>query len=385
MANDLDKLLRESGRQPEIDRLRAIPGGFEKAQAEFRAGIGQYASESGVQPSLSPSALALPSRAQGGDLDKFLRESGRQSELDAIRATPGGFEKAQADFQAGGGQFAGASSGTGAILPSVQPSINLPQLFEQGIAESGVGELETRLSTMEKSFIEAKGEINDNPFLSEATRVGREAKIEKLFAERTANIRGDIAIKRADVETMLNLQLKQFDIQSQQARDSLNQFNVLLSAGALDNASGEDIANITRSTGISSNMIKSAIQASKKSKEKEISTSTISFDDGVNQGFAVINTQTGEIISKQNVAASKPEKAQKLTASERQNLDTQQNTTNLQGDVQRGALLKDVVQAYTVAGSGLDVDDIYRIYNVNSPHGPAFESIEQVKEGRFGE
>jgi len=44
---DLDRYLRESGRQSELDRIRAIPGGYEKAQAEFSAGRGQYAGGGG--------------------------------------------------------------------------------------------------------------------------------------------------------------------------------------------------------------------------------------------------------------------------------------------------------------------------------------------------
>jgi len=156
---------------------------------------------------------------------------------------------------------------------------------------------------MDRSYTEARAGVNDNPFLSEATRVGRIAKLEQLYNERTANIRGEIATKKADVETQLNLQLKQFDINSQQAQQSLSQFNTLLSAGALDSASGEDIANITRSTGISSAMIQSAIAAKKK---KETNTQLVSFDDGTNQGFAIVDQNTGEIIKTQNVAASKP-------------------------------------------------------------------------------
>lgn len=173
------------------------------------------------------------------------------------------------------------------------------------LISSTVKPLEDQLSQYAKDYTEATGKINDNPFLAEATRVGRVAKLDDLYQKRTANIRTDIATKRADIETQLNLQTKQFDINSQQAQIAMQQFNTLLGAGALDNASGEDIANITRATGLSSSMIQSAIQASKDSK---VQTSTQSFDDGTNQGFIVFNPKTGEIISKQIVSASKPEK-----------------------------------------------------------------------------
>lgn len=207
-----------------------------------------------------------------------------------------------------GGSFdpsaSNAGLGQGASLP--QASINLPELYKSLQKDSGVQEAQTQLSNMEKSFIEQKGKINDNPFLSEASRVGRVAKLEQLFNERTANIRGDIATKQADAEMQLNLATKQFDINSQQAQQALTQFNTLLNSGALNNATGEDISAIIRTTGLSGSMIQGAINASK---AKDVKTSTIQFDDGTNTGFAVINSQTGDIISKQVIAGSKPTKA----------------------------------------------------------------------------
>lgn len=207
-----------------------------------------------------------------------------------------------------GGSFdpsaSNAGLGQGTSLP--QASINLPELYKSLQKDSGVQDAQAQLSNMEKSLIEQKGKINDNPFLSEASRVGRVAKLEQLFNERTANIRGDIATKQADVEMQLNLATKQFDINSQQAQQALAQFNTLLNSGALNNATGEDISAIIRTTGLSGSMIQGAINASK---AKDVKTSTIQFDDGINTGFAVINSQTGDIISKQVIAGSKPTKA----------------------------------------------------------------------------
>ena len=88
-----------------------------------------------------------------------------------------------------------------------------------------------------------------------------------------------------------------------QTSQALNQFNSLLQAGALDAATGDDIANITRGTGLSSSMVQAAINANK---AKNVQTNATTFDDGTNQGFVVYNSKTGEIISKQNVATSKP-------------------------------------------------------------------------------
>lgn len=271
---------------------------------------------------------------------------------------------------------AGSTAGGSMAGFTPQASINLPELYKSLYQDSGIKASETQFSDMEKSFIEAKGKINDNPFLSEATRVGRVAKLETLFGERTANIKNDIATKKADIETQLNLQTKQFDINSQVAKDAFSQFNTLLGMGALDNASGDEIAAITRTTGISSGMIQSAIQAKQ---AKNVKTNMIQYDDGTNQGFAIVNENTGEIISKQVVASSKP-KAESVV--DQRTADTQQTQQNLVGDIQRGATLRDLVNHYAVAG-GLTPEEIYRLYNSYSPYGAASEPIEDVKQGKF--
>ena len=200
------------------------------------------------------------------------------------------------------GMEAGSGAGTG--IPggvSTPAAIDLPSVYDQLYQGSGIKEQQDQYSGMEKDFIDAKSKINDNPFLSEATRVGRVAKLEQLFNERTANVKNDIATKKADVETKLQLQLKQFDINSQAAKQALDQFNTLLSLGALDNASGEDIANLTRSTGISSGMIQNAIGAQKnKNRDTQVITNTA--DNGV-VTVSVIDKQTGEVVSKQSLGA----------------------------------------------------------------------------------
>ena len=191
------------------------------------------------------------------------------------------------------------STGPGVQAPQ-QADINLPEMYKSLHQDSGVTELEGQYTQMEKEYIEAKGKINDNPFLSEATRVGREAKIEKLFQERTANIRGEIATKKADVETQLNLQMKQFDINSQQADRAWQQFNTLLSAGAFDNASGESVAEWTRATGISSDLIYSAVEANQK-KNAKVAVEKFTNPTTGEVTMVTIDANTGNVINTQSL------------------------------------------------------------------------------------
>jgi len=193
-------------------------------------------------------------------------------------------------------------SGAGVGFSAPAP-IDLPGLYNTLTKNAGISDLEQKMADKADAYAKQQSKINDNPYLSEATRVGR---VQKLSIDYNNDIKNDqdlLAMKKADIETQLNLQSKQFDINSQVARDALERFNVLLQSGALDGASGADIANITTATGLSSQAIMSAVAANKK---KNMQTSVVSYDDGTNQGFAVIDTQTGQIISKQVVAASKP-------------------------------------------------------------------------------
>jgi hypothetical protein len=191
------------------------------------------------------------------------------------------------------------TSGTGLPTTTPQASIDLPKLYEELYKSAGVKDKESELSQKEKDYITAQGKVNNNPFLSEATRVGRLDKLSKDYESRVANLKNDIATSKADVETKLNLQLKQLDLNNQATQLAWQQFNTLLSSGALNNASGESIANITRSTGISSDMIYSVVNAQK---AKDVKTSVIQStkDDGT-VTVSVINSDTGEIIKQSNL------------------------------------------------------------------------------------
>ena len=251
--------------------------------------------------------------------------------------------------------------------------IDLPEMYKSLYQGSGIKELEAEYSEKEKAYIEAKGKINDNPFLSEATRVGRVAKLETLFAERTANLRGDIATKKADIETQLNLEAKQFDIESEVAQQALSRFNTLLGLGALDNASGEDIAAITRTTGISSSMIYSAIKANK---AKNVQTSVSTWSDGTNDYFVTVD-QNGNIVNRQLIGpTAKTERVG--TQTERYQAEIRQAAI---ADARGGLNSEDFARKYS---GSLEDWDLMNIYNQNSPYGPMEESPERFKEWTGG-
>lgn len=276
-------------------------------------------------------------------------------------------------FPAGSGQGFGASgANTGAGVGASTPqALNLTNLYDNLYKNSGVSDLEKSLSEKEKQYAEVKAGINDNPWLSEATRLGRVAKLDEKYQNEAQSLKNDIATKKADIETKLNLELKQFDINSQAAQQALNQFNTLLQMGALDNASGEDIANITRSTGISSNAIYSAINAKK---QNDIQTTMQTIDDGTSIKAVVINSKTGEIINETRLGSSKPSGNSKAySEQERQ----QYYINDLREDAANGATLKDILKLYSDI---LDPQLIYQQYNLYSAYGPAKESAQELEK-----
>lgn len=264
-------------------------------------------------------------------------------------------------YQGNAGKSSTGSYDLGAGAGFNQPKIDLPAMYKNLYSEKGIADIQKKLADADQAKADAESKINDNPFLSEATRVGRVQKLNIDYENRTKGWRDELATKKADIETELNIQTKQFDINSQQAQLALSQFNTLLQAGAFDNASGDDIASVTRATGLSSNMIASAVNARR---EANIQTSTVQWDDGTNTGFAIINSKTGEIISKQTIAASKPTSTNgKATEGEQK----QYYADLLRTDARSGLTLSQILAIYS---GYLDPNTIYSLYNANSKYGP---------------
>jgi len=328
----------------------APPGGFvEGGWYEGRRYLGgQFLAPGEHQPGqlVSPEVMAQTDPANVAYIEKQRQQAGI-----VPTPTPSG--------------VSGAGIPTAGLGITAPATINLPEMYK-GLYESmGISKLEEEYSQKEKEFIEAKAKIDDNPYLSEATRVGRQAKIEKLFAERTANLQRDIVTKKADIEMQLNLQTQQFNIESQVAQQALSQFNSLLGMGALDNATGETIASLTRSTGLSSDMIQAAVE---KSKRGELSVQ--SYDDGTNQYFVTVDAK-GNIVNRQLVG---PSGGGRGTQTERYQAEVEQSAI---ADARAGINVEGFAKKY---GGSLEDWELINIYNQYTPYDPMKESPQQFKE-----
>lgn len=224
---------------------------------------------------------------------------------------------AQANFAATGGAGKGGPTGGGAN--TAQPSI--PDF--QGIYDSAIQQgtkdylaqsdaVTQKLLDRERSKNEQAAKIGDNPYLSEATMSGRLAKIDQKYNADTANllneqraIEGKISGAKADAQVKLGIAQNQYNLENQQYQQTVQKYSSLLSAGALTNASGQDIAQAALAIGVPTSMIQSIIDKQKKDAEVKPTLQTI--DDGTNQYVVAIDDK-GNVINKSVIGQSKPTK-----------------------------------------------------------------------------
>lgn len=170
------------------------------------------------------------------------------------------------------------------------------------------------ITERQAALAKASGEINDNPFYSEATRVGKQARLTDQ-ANRDIKVQQDqLALIKADAKIKLDAQTGQYNINRQAYKDSLDQFNTFLTAGAFDDASGTDVANFAVQTGIPTSMIQSAINVSR---DKKIKTEIKYIDDGTNINAVLLDQKTGKPISSEVIGRSEPSKAKAATADQK--------------------------------------------------------------------
>lgn len=142
-------------------------------------------------------------------------------------------------------------------------AFNLINQYDQLKQESGIDKLTAEISDKEKRLAAAESEINDNPWNSESTRVGRVAKLRETAGNEINNLKNDLNTAINGINTKLNLQNQQYEINSTQTANAMKNIESYLSLGLLDNANEMDITALSQKTGVSPALIKSAIAARK--------------------------------------------------------------------------------------------------------------------------
>lgn len=199
------------------------------------------------------------------------------------------------------------------LVGATNAAYNTPELKT---ANDAITAANTKLTQRQQALADAQAGINDNPFYSEATRVGKSAKLnEKANADMVViqnevqQAQNQVAQLKSDAQIKVNAALGQYNINRQAYQDTLDQFNTILKAGGLTNATPQDLANYAAQTGMSYSVLQSIQQQEQQDNIKtQILTST---DNAGNVTLTTVDTKTGNIINQ--TQAGQIDKAEKQT------------------------------------------------------------------------
>jgi hypothetical protein len=213
-----------------------------------------------------------------------------------ISTTP----ETQARLGIGGSSSSGLSgmgfsgSGTG--------TIDLNKMYDDLMNSPELKALNEELIAKKKAKDEANANINDNPFYSEATRVGKIAKLDEKANDEINTLQYQIDQKKADAQVRLSIATQQYNIESQAYQQNLQKLNMLITSGALLNASGSDISQIAVATGMSTGMVNGII-----TKMKADAIKPELFTDAQTGKVTAIDPATGKILYSTQVSTPKPD------------------------------------------------------------------------------
>jgi murein DD-endopeptidase MepM/ murein hydrolase activator NlpD len=302
-----------------------------------------------------------------------------------------------------GGGTSGFSMPSGPAIPNFQGIYDTaiktatdtfaPQITE---AQSGVDTVNKQIADRTAALNVALGKINDNPYYSEATRVGRAAKLQQAYNNDVGLLNSQLGIAsnklsntqnlaeraKADAQVKINIASNQYNIENAQHQQTLQQINQYLSAGMLNNASSADIAQISTSTGMSTSMVQSIINASKAKNAPQTEVKAV--EDETNQ-YLVAYQATPEgikILNREVVAKVAPKAATKTS---QYNTDKTAMTQELQARAGGNGKIapwdwQSALQGWLAENPGQTVDDFVRAFSkfVDTSHSADYYGYDAV-------
>jgi len=261
--------------------------------------IHPQSNQQGAGSMVSPEVLAATSIAAGN------APGANQAYINSQYSNPSGGAGSAVNFNGSGSGATGSGSmfgGTG-----VSSNLNLMEEQKKLYDASGITQLQNTISgiqatidSMKSEADKRRAEVNENPFLSESSRVGRIRKIDDMLNDslqseeaKLANYNAQVTQKQNEINEKLGLQVKQFDIDRVTRQDNIDLFNSLLASGALNTASPQDISNLSAQTGLPISFIQSAISKASQAEvmiEKQV-------DDYGNVTILTIDKNTGNIVN----------------------------------------------------------------------------------------
>lgn len=193
----------------------------------------------------------------------------------------------------------GSSGSSSNMMGSGQPTIDINKIYETELNSDEIKGLQNEINTKKDAYNTAVTNINDNPYASEATRVGKIRRLDESAQREILTLEQKLAQRKADAQVKVNIATQQYQIDSQQYQNELNKLNMLMTSGALLNANGNDVAQIAMATGLTTSMIRS-IQAKMKADQVKPQVITSTNDAGV-VTVSVIDANTGNVIGQNSL------------------------------------------------------------------------------------
>jgi hypothetical protein len=322
---------------------------------------------------VSKEVNAASAAAQGTTPEKLEAYLQTQRQITPTTAVP------TAVTPAGVATTAGVTSAS-LTMPGAKTAPNILEEQKKLYASSGITDLDTKVTELQASMDAKKAEadkrraeVNENPFLSEASRVGRIAKIDSLLNDslqtdntKLTNLQNQLIAKKADINTQLGLVVQQFNLDKSVLDTNFSMFNSLLSSGALVNANANDINSIASQLGLPFSFIQSAITISAK-KNTELkyyedsngNVTAVLMDK--NTGDALNQTSLGKLAAGTKIsgAETKAEQTAKLT-------QTLESNKNSYGHIPPNVFMGGM-EAYVNAGLGTSDQYIRAYWNLTDP------------------
>ena len=220
------------------------------------------------------------------------------------------------------------STGTTNVSLPTRPTIDLASEYKSLYESLGLTELKANVEAKQQELLalrsatdEAIALVNENPWASAATTVGRIAKVESQYESKASVITAQAALEQqkytdatSELNTQLSLKTQQYQYDTANFDSNLAQLNTLLDMGALDNASLSSLETIGSQVGMSADMISSMITAQKNSK---VNPTLIQNTD--NNGvvtLTLVDSNTGNVLNQTSLGAVDSYSTTKISSSQ---------------------------------------------------------------------
>lgn len=164
-----------------------------------------------------------------------------------------------------------------------------------------INQLKADIDEKKKARDTAVAKINDNPFYSEATRVGKINQINQQADAEIGTLQEGLDQLISDAEIRYNIATQQYDVEQDRYKNALSQLNLLIDTGAISNLNPADLAELAKETGLTVDMLKQIQLETSKSGSKVSPEVIKQTDRDGNVTVVIIDKNTGNIINKQNL------------------------------------------------------------------------------------